>query len=149
MKTFKLKDLTKIEQEMLIKAKEALSFSYCPYSNFSVAASVLTEKGNIIVGVNVENISYGSTICAEANALAKTRSQTKEKIKKIAIIGKNKNDTFTDIIAPCGNCRQLIYEFSTLSKVDTQVIMSNNKMTKILKINISKLLPLAFEVKKL
>ncbi len=149
MKIIKYKELNKIEQNLLSSAKKSLTNSYSPYSNFSVASALLTKNNQIITGVNVENISYGSTICAEASALVRARSMGQFNIKKIAVIAKNKKDNFTDIVAPCGNCRQLIYEFSMISNIDISIIMSNSKMTKIRIAKISELLPLAFKVKKL
>ena len=66
-----MKSITEAERERLIeKAREVLANAYAPYSNFRVGAAVLTEAGQIFVGCNVENVSYGLSMCAERNAIA-------------------------------------------------------------------------------
>jgi cytidine deaminase len=81
--------------------------SYAPYSNFHVGAAVLMEDGEIFVGANVENISYGLTNCAERSAIFNAISYGKRKIKAIAIATNDDRP-----IPPCGACRQVIREFS-------------------------------------
>ena len=102
--------LTEAEKQQLIEAAtKALDSSYAPYSQFRVGAAVLTDKGNIFPGCNVENASYGLSMCAERNAIAS------------AIIGEGKDTMSIKAIAvansqqvscsPCGACRQVIWEF--------------------------------------
>ncbi|KXN71743.1 cytidine deaminase [Conidiobolus coronatus NRRL 28638] len=81
--------------------------SYSPYSKFRVGAALLTEEGEIITGVNVENASLGGTICAERTAFCKAISEGKSKFVAIAVSG----DT-SDHLSPCGICRQFMYEFN-------------------------------------
>ncbi|MEC4892071.1 MAG: cytidine deaminase [Oscillatoria sp. PMC 1050.18] len=95
--------------ELIAAAKTVTAKAYAPYSGFRVGAAVLTEMGNIFVGCNVENSSYGMTICAERTAIVS--AVTKEggdlmRIRAIAIA----SDPVT-FCSPCGACRQFIYEF--------------------------------------
>lgn len=99
----------KIEQELISKAKEALKNSYSPYSNFKVGAAVLTENGKIFVGTNIENASYGLSICAERTAIVSAIASGERKIEKIAIISSNDKD----YCYPCGACRAVLSEFAT------------------------------------
>ena len=89
-------------------AREAAGRAYAPYSKFRVGAAVLTEKGNIFSGCNVENASYGLSICAERAAIfaAVAAEGADMKIRGLAV--------FTESgapCAPCGACRQVIFEF--------------------------------------
>ncbi|KAI0788361.1 cytidine deaminase [Fomes fomentarius] len=95
------------ERERLIKATfEAKEFAYARYSNFRVGAALLTTTGEIIKGANIENASYGGTICAERTAFVKAVSEGKRSFTALAVV--------TDVksaISPCGMCRQVIREF--------------------------------------
>lgn len=148
MKEFSYKDLSLINKKLLKEAFRVMKKSYNPYSNFFVGASVLNDANKIFSGSNVENSSFGSTICAEASALMNARSSSLSKIKTIAIIAKNGDSDILEPISPCGNCRQIILEFSKISNYDIDVIMSNTKMSKIIIAKISELLPLAFNFSK-
>ena len=149
MKQINFNDLTSEEQNLLTKAKEALKKAYNPYSNFSVASAVLSKKGQIFTGSNIENASYSPTICAERAAIAAANTKGNREITKIAVIAKGENSNTQEVTSPCGVCRQVIYEFSQISQTDIEIIMSNTEMTKIIKAKISKLLPLAFGPKDL
>ncbi|XP_061162489.1 cytidine deaminase-like [Saccostrea echinata] len=83
--------------------------SYSPYSKFRVGAALLCEDGTVITGCNVENASYGLTICAERTALTKAVSEGHRRFKAIAI----SSDLKTSFIVPCGACRQFMVEFGT------------------------------------
>lgn len=92
----------------VVKLKSLLKYSYSPYSKFKVAAIAIDENGNEYVGVNVENPSYSSAICAEraAFAAAVAKGAKVGTFKEIHIISSKK-----DFISPCGVCRQVITEF--------------------------------------
>lgn len=122
---------------LIQKAKDALQNAYAPYSNFKVGACALFESGNIYTGCNVENASYGLSLCAERNALsgAKASGET-TKLLAIAVVSEN-----MPLCTPCGACRQWIYEFSQ----DAKVIVENADKT--LKIfEIKELLPYGFSL---
>ena len=106
-------EIKKPQLEILIKrAKEAAENAYCPYSRFPVGAAVLTEEGEIFSGCNVENASFGLTICAERVAIFNAVQQGKTKITAVVI--------YTPTETPqtsCGSCRQVISEFSDNASV--------------------------------
>lgn len=105
--------------KLLAAATAARDRAYAPYSNFFVGAAVLSGTGNIYSGCNVENISYGLTICAERNAIFKMVSAGEREITAILIIGNT-----GDILPPCGACRQVMAEFS---RPDTVVYMCDKQ----------------------
>ena len=99
--------MNKIRARLLEKANQAKRNSYSPYSKFKVGAAVQSETGKIFSGCNVENSSYGLSMCAERVALFKAVSEGHKKIKSIAIASSGKHPTF-----PCGACRQVLVEFN-------------------------------------
>ncbi len=112
---------SKIE-ELISLAKKACSNAYAPYSKFNVGAALLTKKGKIFTGSNIENASYGATVCAERVAIFKAVSEGEREFESIAIY------TNTDELSfPCGICRQVMIEFSK----DLIIILSNEKEKKI------------------
>lgn len=89
-------------------AKDAIQFSYAPYSNFKVAAAVLTENNQIYTGVNVENASYSLTQCAERSAICSAIANGAKSIIEVVIYTPTQHPT-----PPCGACRQVIQEFGS------------------------------------
>lgn len=87
--------------------------AYAPYSNFHVGAALLTESGKVYTGVNIENSSYGGTICAERVAFTKAISEGERQFKVIAIASDEGE------AMPCGICRQFMYEFNSKLEVIT------------------------------
>ena len=99
-----------LQQQLIDMASKALANAYAPYSQFRVGAAVLTEQGNIFTGCNVENASYGLSLCAERNAIATAVSSEggdKMKIKAISVVNEHSRSC-----SPCGACRQVISEFA-------------------------------------
>lgn len=94
--------------QLLDAAKQAFHRSYAPYSNFHVGAAVLTDQGQIFTGCNVENASYGLTICAERAAIFTAVHKTHGKLVLRAVAIANRNQV---PCSPCGACRQVIAEF--------------------------------------
>ncbi len=125
---------TTTEQTLILKAKEARTFSQAKYSNFKVGAALLTESGEIITGCNVESSSYSLTICAERVALTKALSEGKTKFKAIAIAAKD-----GEFCPPCGACRQLLFDYAP----DLKIILTNGSEQQ--SYAIKDLLPHAFE----
>ena len=105
---------------LMEKAKKAAKKSYSPYSNFAVGAVILAGSGKIYTGCNIENASYGMTICAERCAIFKVISQGEKTILAVAIYSPN-----TDNCYPCGACRQVMSEFQ--SKDNEIEIITENK----------------------
>ena len=89
------------------EARKASNFAYAPYSKFRVGAALLTEDGEIFSGCNVENRSFGLTICAERNAVTKAVSSGHLVFKALAVCTPD-----SDVpVGPCGACRQVLSEF--------------------------------------
>lgn len=122
-------------EELINEAKIAMQNAYSPYSNFKVGAAIETECGKIYTGCNIENASYGATICAERTAAVKAVSEGHTHFTQIAIVGSAGEYTY-----PCGICRQFLIEFM---KPDAKFIFEDNEK-RILILNASELLPYSF-----
>lgn len=104
-------ELSKVEQNLLKQAHEALNDAYAPYSNFRVGAAVLLANGTIAKGSNMENAAYPMCLCAERAAIAAASSKSPNiPITAIAITVKHAQKTITEPAAPCGSCRQVLFE---------------------------------------
>ena len=118
-------------------AKAAQKNAYCPYSRYPVGAAVLMESGRIYTGCNVENASFGLTVCAERVAILKAVSHGEKKIRSLCVAAKSAK--------PCGACRQVIIEFAhkdaEIIYVDWQPLEKKQKITCT---KAGKLLPQAF-----
>lgn len=123
-------------QEIIDIAFEATKHAYIPYSKFAVGSCVLLKDGKQIIGCNIENAAYGSTMCAERNAVYATYCQgyTKEDIIAIAIVA-----DCEPLASPCGACRQVLAE---LLLPKTPIILANRQRYEIT--DIETLLPMAF-----
>lgn len=108
----------KNDSELMDMAKEAMKSAYAPYSHFSVGAAVETDDGEVYCGCNIENSSYGATICAERTAISKAVSEGYRRITRIAICDSNNSFAW-----PCGLCRQVMSEFAV---EDFYVILEDN-----------------------
>ncbi len=95
------------KDELILKAKEAAKNAYAPYSKFRVGAVIECMDGTLITGGNVENRSFGLTICAERSALVKAISLGKKEFKSITLIALDADYP----VSPCGACRQVLSEF--------------------------------------
>ena len=97
-------------EKLIDTAIKQLDFSYTPYSGFKVGAALLTKKGEIYTGCNIENASYTPTNCAERTAIFKAVSEGVRDFQAICIVG-GKDGVLTEYAAPCGVCRQVLIEF--------------------------------------
>ena len=116
---------------LIQKALEARENAYAPYSNFFVGAALLTSDGDIICGANIENGSYGATICAERSAFSAAISSGKRNFSAIAVVGGKGGEDISDFCPPCGICRQVIFEFGDEIKVITGTDENNLDVTDI------------------
>lgn len=91
--------------ELIQAARQIREMAYVPYSNYKVGAAILMENGRIFTGVNIENASYGLTVCAERTAVFKAVSEGLRKVVAVAVATDNAG-------SPCGACRQVLVEFA-------------------------------------
>lgn len=121
---------------LLGKAREAAKAAYAPYSNFPVGAALLSDDGTVTLGCNVENASYGLTICAERTAVVAAVSAGRRAFRAVAVSAPRSHLT-----TPCGACRQFLNEFHPESGA-LIVILDDGETG--LEIPLSELLPRAF-----
>ncbi len=123
--------------ELIEAAKEVRKNAYAPFSGFAVGAAVIASSGKIYTGVNVENSSYGLTICAERVAVFKAVSEGERELKAVAIYTDTENTVW-----PCGACRQVLYEFAQDGDMD---VISSTSSGKVEVRKLSELLPKGFK----
>ncbi|MDR1795359.1 MAG: cytidine deaminase [Erysipelotrichaceae bacterium] len=123
-------------EKVIEQAFLAMGNAYAPYSNYHVGAAVETFDGRYFLGANIENASYGATVCGERSAIfnAYSNGVRKNDIKAIAIVSDGKR-----LGSPCGICRQVLSE---LLKGDTPIVLSNGKDSRIT--TIDEILPDSF-----
>ncbi len=95
-----------MRRTLIAAARDAAARAYCPYSNYPVGAALLTRDGRIVTGCNIENVSFGLTLCAERTALVKAVSDGQCGFAALAVAGGDQTAA-----APCGACRQVLAEF--------------------------------------
>jgi cytidine deaminase len=128
-----------MESDVLIqKAREVQKNAYAPYSKIVVGAALLAKSGAVFTGCNVENASYGATMCAERVALYQAIAAGERDFLKIAIVSNLEDFTY-----PCGICRQVLSEFSP-----TLTIVLANEKNEIVTTTLDKLLPYAFSISR-
>lgn len=124
-------------KKIVDSARFAREQAHAPFSNFKVGAALLTETGEIFTGCNIENASYGLTMCAERVAIFKAVSEGAKIFTQLAVVGDAENLT-----PPCGACRQIIWEFCG----DIPIILANLR-GETQSFQMSDLLPKAFDIK--
>lgn len=130
-----------MNKELILKAIEAREQAYCPYSNFKVGAAALFEDGEIYIGCNIENASFGATNCAERTAIFNGVSKGNKVLKELALIGDINTFTY-----PCGICRQVISEFAQDGNMKIYIIKNENE---ILETTLDEVMPGTFTKKDL
>ena len=101
-------------KQLVAAARQAAGYAYAPYSNFKVGAAILTSSGKIHPGCNVENASYGLCNCAERTAIFNAVASGEKKLKITCVVVFTPTEKAT---APCGACRQVIFEFGPQARV--------------------------------
>ena len=143
-------ELDDADQQLIEHALSASARAYAPYSGFAVGAAVrIRDTGNkkkTITGANLENASYPVGICAEVSTIAAAYASGEFDIEAMAVVGHKftSPQDASQIVRPCGRCRQVIFEASQVSGVDIKVFSCNATLTKIVEEPISKLLPEPF-----
>ena len=132
-----------IKAEFIQAALEAARQAYAPYSGFRVGAALLLENGETVTGANVENVSYGLTICAERSALVRAVAEFGSEIRIAAVAVVNLNSAASP---PCGACRQMLAEFTS---PDTPVSFPAGDAGKVAMTTVpfSEVLPFGFDMK--
>lgn len=148
-KTMTLSDLNEADRRLVAAAREALRNAYVPYSRFAVGAAARSKSGQIYRGANLENASYGITMCAEVAALTAANSAGDFAIEAIAVIGGSFEDEIanTKIVTPCGRCRQMLVEAAQIADPGSNlltVLACNFELTEIQVAPIRELLPYPF-----
>ncbi|MGH6650820.1 MAG: cytidine deaminase [Sphingopyxis sp.] len=134
-------------------ARDAASRAYAPYSGFHVGAALLLKDGSVVTGANVENASYGLTLCAETSAVAKIANEGWiDQLVAVAIVGgRPEGDTLlgSDPVHPCGRCRQILNEAAEQSSTDIAVHCASGDGSAVASYKLSELLPHSFGPKDL
>lgn len=127
-------------------AKEATHKSYAPYSHFNVGCAILLDNGEIINGANQENAAYPACLCAERVALSAIAAlYPTAKPIKLAVVAINRNKPNENPAAPCGECRQTIFEWEKRNQHPISIFM-RGETGRIFQVNsVAELLPLAFK----
>ncbi|HMO75758.1 MAG TPA: cytidine deaminase [Sphingopyxis sp.] len=134
-------------------ARDAARRAYAPYSGFHVGAALLLRDGRIVTGANVENASYGLTLCAETVAVGKLANDgLMGELVAVAIVGGRPQGAAlagSDPVHPCGRCRQMLNEAAERSRTDIAVHCASGDGVKIASYRLSELLPHSFGPKDL
>jgi cytidine deaminase len=123
-----------VDKDLVQAARDAREHAYAPYSGFRVGSALRTRSGRIFTGCNVENSSYGLTICSERVALSKAVSEGESEFDAIVVCAPGAP-------APCGACRQVLYEFSP----DLVVFLVDPQKDAVGRVSLKRLLPSAFD----
>jgi cytidine deaminase len=127
------------DSELVEAARTARARAVAPYSHFAVGAALETVDGRIVTGCNIENATYGLTMCAERVAMFKALSEGHHRFRRIAIVAATEAPT-----PPCGSCRQILWEFAG----DIEVILANTTR-ETARFQLSALLPHPFDARHL
>lgn len=132
-------------ERLIEAARAAAANAWAPYSRFSVGAALLLADGSIVTGANVENSSYGLSLCAETVAVAKASTDGRMRdVVAVGIVGGMTGQDGVEPILPCGRCRQILNEAAQAGKRDLQVWCSGLTGGLIAEYSLSELLPHAF-----
>jgi cytidine deaminase len=127
-----------VSEELVAAARGAMEHAYAPYSSFRVGAALRFADGTVITGANVENASYGLSLCAETVAAAKALSEGRRGgLVELAVAASG-----PDVVTPCGRCRQVLHELAALGGTDPLVHCSGPGEVR--QMRLSELLPHAF-----
>jgi cytidine deaminase len=136
--------MTHTRDSLIAAARDAASKAYAPYSNFHVGAALGFADGSVVTGANVENASYGLTLCAETVAVGKALSEDwRGALEAVAVIGGKAGAVgMGEPVTPCGRCRQVLNEVAALGGSDPVVWCVGEH--EVLELRLSELLPRAF-----
>ena len=127
------------DDALINAARRARELAFAPFSKFKVGAALETDGGEVITGCNIENSTYGLTICAERVAVFKAVSEGHRAFRRIAVVADTREPT-----PPCGPCRQILWEFAG----DIEIILANLER-ETGRYQLKDLLPLPFDARLL
>lgn len=130
------------DRELLGQAAAAAARAYAPYSHYPVGAAVLADDGTVYTGCNIENASYGLTLCAERSAISAAVGGGQLKIRKVAIVGGSARQPAW----PCGACRQVLAEFC--DPTTPILVAGRGRIDRWLARTLGELLPEAFRLNR-
>ncbi|KAA2215817.1 MULTISPECIES: cytidine deaminase [Maribacter] len=134
------------DRMLLKKSVEARNNAYAPYSKFQVGAALKLENGEIVIGNNQENASYPSGLCAERVAVFYAGAKFPNvAIKTLAISVQSKNSEVLEPAAPCGNCRQSLFEYEHRQKSPIRILMMGAQGKVVECPSVAAILPLGFD----
>ena len=131
------------DKELILAARRARESAYAPYSHFKVGAALLSKDGTVFLGCNIENASYGATLCAERSAFSAALVGGVHDFDAIAIAGGSEGEK-TVACTPCGICRQVMAEFCSS---DFKIILEDDD-GRIKTVTLGELLPSSFHLSK-
>ena len=144
--TAHLLELDEQDKALIANAKAAFTTAYAPYSGFLVGASILLDNGEIVNGSNQENVAYPSGLCAERVAMFYAGAKFPDaKIKAIAVSVLSKTFKVTDVISPCGACRQVMAEYEDKQAQPIKVILHSPTDDVLIANTVQDLLPFMFK----
>jgi len=136
---------TNTAERLIEAARGAAANAWAPYSHFSVGAALLMSDGSVITGANVENSSYGLSLCAETVAIAKASADGRMRdVVAVGIVGGMTGKEGVEPILPCGRCRQVLNEAAQAGRRDLNVWCSGLTGGPIAEYTLAELLPHAF-----
>jgi cytidine deaminase len=127
-----------VSEQLIAAAREALEHAYAPYSSFRVGAALRFDDGTVVTGANVENASYGLSLCAETVAVSRALSDGRRGgLVELAVVASG-----PDVVTPCGRCRQVLFELASLGATDPLIHCCGPQEVR--RMRLSELLPHAF-----
>ncbi|WP_260583566.1 cytidine deaminase [Sphingopyxis sp. PET50] len=145
--------MSEIRDALIEAARDAANRAYAPYSGFHVGAALLLRNGDVVTGANVENASYGLTLCAETAAVAKIANEgwIGELVAVAIVGGRPEGEALVggEPVHPCGRCRQILNEAAEQSNTDIDVHCASGDGRAMASYKLSELLPAAFGPKDL
>jgi cytidine deaminase len=133
------------DRELVDAARSATDTAYAPYSGVQVGAALRTAAGEVVVGSNVENAAYGSTLCAERMAVGQANARGHRAFTAVAVAARGSVLRDHQLITPCGACRQVLHELAAATGTETRVLMTRPAGDEVTVATLAELLPLPFD----
>jgi cytidine deaminase len=144
VQTIRYDELDPEDRELMHAAREAAGTAYAPYSGVHVGAALRTAAG-VVVGSNVENVAYGSTLCAERMAVGRANAMGERAFTAVAVSAHGGALDGGRPVSPCGACRQVLHEMAASTHTETRVLMDTPDTDDVTVATLAELLPLPFE----